>query len=134
MKNIDTNRMPSVMCIGLDLVVSAIHREAMTSAINTDSDQAIEFIFRSEGLKAMMESVEIPNPFRMFVFRRINIAKKVDTPALAVLITTNVVDGISPSQSPTHMREEIPGGRTVIGNPTTSIGPIPLAIFLPTAM
>jgi hypothetical protein len=117
-----------------DLGDSAIHRDAITTAVNSGSDQAIEFIFRSEGLKAMMESVEIQNPFRMFVFRRINIAKYVDTPALTVLMSTKVVDGMSPNQSPRQMSEEIPGGRTVIGNPTTSISPIPLAMLLPTAM
>jgi hypothetical protein len=102
--------------------------------MNTGSDQAIEYIFNSDGLKAMIANVEIAIGVRMFAFFKINIAKNVDTPALTVFISTKDADGMSPSQSPTQMSEEIPGGRTVIGKPTTSSVPIPLAMFLPTAM
>jgi len=113
---------------------SAIQSVATTSAINTGSDQAIEYKLRSDGLKAMISNVEITMLVRTFAFFKINIAKNVDTPALIVLISTKVVEGISPSQSPKQISDEIPGGRTVIGNPTTSMTPIPLAIFRPTAM
>ena len=75
MKNMNTNRMPSVMCIGIDLVVSAIHREAMTSAINTDSDQAIEDILRSDGLNATIDNAETSKVFWIFDILKINIAK-----------------------------------------------------------
>jgi hypothetical protein len=75
MKNIDANRMPSVMCIGIDLVVSAIHREAMTSAINTDSDQAIEDILRSDGLNATTDNAAASKVFWIFDILKINIAK-----------------------------------------------------------
>jgi hypothetical protein len=102
--------------------------------MNTGSDQAIEYIFNSDGLKAMMANVEIAVGVRMFDFFKINIAKNVDMPALTVFTTTKDAEGISPSQSPTQISDEIPGGRTVIGRPTTSSVPIPLAILLPTAM
>jgi hypothetical protein len=91
-------------------------------------------MLRSEGLKAMTDNVEIAKLFRIFAFFKINIAKNTDAPALTVLISTKVVEGIRPSQSPRHIKAEIPGGRTVIGNPTTSRAPIPLAMFRPTAM
>ena len=130
----DANKTPRIRCTERDLGESAIHNATMTSAMNTGSDQAIEYIFNSDGLKAMIANVEIAIGVRMFAFFKINIAKNVDTPALTVFISTKDADGMSPSQSPTQMSEEIPGGRTVIGKPTTSSVPIPLAIFLPTAM
>jgi hypothetical protein len=102
--------------------------------MNTGSDQAIEYIFNSDGLNAMMANAEIEIGVRMFAFSNINIAKNVDTPALTVFISTKDVEGNNPSQSPTQISDEIPGGRTVIGKPTTSSRPIPLAMFLPTAM
>lgn len=130
----EANRAPSNRCKGMVLGESAIQSPATTSAINTGSDQAIEYMLRSEGLKAMMESVKIANCFRTFAFFKINIAKKVDIPALAVLISTKVVEGTSPNQSPKHISAETPGGRTVICSPTTSRTPPPLAMFRPTAM
>jgi hypothetical protein len=130
----DVNRIPRIACTVIDLGESEIHSAATTRAMNTGSDQAIEYIFNSDGLKAMMANVEIAIGVRMFAFFKINIAKNVDVPALSVFITINDVDGISPSQSPMHIRKEIPGGRTVIGRPTTSSVPIPLAMLLPTAM
>ena len=75
MKNINANRMPSVMCIGIDLDVIAIHREAITSAINTDSDQAIEDIFKSDGLNAIIDNAATSKLLRMFDILKINIAK-----------------------------------------------------------
>ena len=134
MKNMSVNKMPSVMCVGIDLAVSAIHSATTTRAINTGSDQAIEYIFNSDGLKAMIANVEIATGVRMFAFFKINIAKNVDTPALTVFISTKDADGISPTQSPKQISDESPGGRTVIGKPTTSSVPIPLAMLLPTAM
>ena len=68
----NANRMPSVMCIGIDLDVSAIHREAMTSATNTDSDQAIEDMLRSDGLNATTDNAAISKVFRMFDIFKIN--------------------------------------------------------------
>jgi hypothetical protein len=128
------NRIPRITWTVNDLGEREIHSAATTRAMNTGSDQAIEYIFNSDGLKAMMANVEIAIGVRMFAFFKINIAKNVDVPALSVFITINDVDGISPSQSPMHIRKEIPGGRTVIGRPTTSSVPIPLAMLLPTAM
>ena len=130
----NVNKTPRIRCTERDLGESAIHSATMTSAMNTGSDQAIEYIFNSDGLKAMIANVEIAIGVRMFAFFKINIAKKVDTPALTVFISTKDADGISPSQSPKQISDEIPGGRTVIGKPTTSSVPIPLAMFLPTAM
>jgi hypothetical protein len=128
------NRIPRIACTVIDLGESEIHSATITSAMNTGSDQAIEYIFNSDGLNAMTVNAAITNGFRMFALSKINIAKNVDVPALSVFITINDVDGISPSQSPMHIRKEIPGGRTVIGRPTTSSVPIPLAMLLPTAM
>ena len=128
------NRTPRITCTVSDLGESEIHSAATTRAINTGSDQAIEYIFNSDGLNAMMANAEIVIGVRIFVFSKINIAKNVDTPALTAFISTKDVEGNSPSQSPKQISDEIPGGRTVIGNPTTSSGPIPLAMFLPTAM
>jgi hypothetical protein len=130
----DVNRIPRIVCTVIDLGESEIHSATITSAMNTGSDQAIEYIFNSDGLKAMMANVEIAIGVRMFAFFKINIAKYVDTPALTVFMSTKDADGIRPSQSPTQISDEIPGGRTVIGRPTTSSVPIPLAMFLPTAM
>ena len=130
----DVNRTPRITCTVIDLGESAIHSATITSAMNTGSDQAIEYIFNSDGLKAMMANVEVKVGVRMFAFFKINMAKYVDMPALTVLMTTKDAEGIRPSQSPTQISDEIPGGRTVIGRPTTSSVPIPLAILLPTAM
>ena len=130
----NVNKNPRIRCTERDLGESAIHNAATTRAMNTGSDQAIEYIFNSDGLKAMIANVEIAIGVRMFAFFKINIAKNVETPALTVFMNTKDAEGISPSQSPTQISDEIPGGRTVIGRPTTSSVPIPLAMFLPTAM
>ena len=130
----NANKTPRIRCTERDLGESAIHNAATTRAMNTGSDQAIEYIFNSDGLNAMMANAEIVIGVRIFAFSKINIAKNVDTPALTAFISTKEVEGNSPSQSPKQISDEIPGGRTVIGNPTTSSGPIPLAMFLPTAM
>ena len=130
----EANRVPRITSTVNDLGESAIHSATMTSAMNTGSDQAIEYIFNSDGLNAMMANAEIEIGVQMFAFFKINIAKNVETPALTAFISTKEVEGNSPSQSPTQISDEIPGGRTVIGRPTTSSVPIPLAILLPTAM
>ena len=69
------NRTPRIACTVIDLGESEIHSAATTRTMNTGSDQAIEYIFNSDGLKAMMANVEIAIGVRMFAFFKINIAK-----------------------------------------------------------
>ena len=47
----------------------------MTSAINTDSDQAIEDILRSDGLNATTDNAATSKVFWIFDILKINIAK-----------------------------------------------------------
>jgi hypothetical protein len=67
------NRIPRITCTVNDLGEREIHSAATTSAMNTGSDQAIEYIFKSDGLNAMMANAEIVIGVRMFAFSKINL-------------------------------------------------------------